>query len=325
LAELPRVAAAIDGSAVAIGSAEGSSIVWRKIGPGCEWAPVAELERAEAIVLAPQLGGDAITRSLAVAEERDPDRSRALIWALPDVVDAELGNGDRIESEILLEQVGRRFTALSFIDDRLLAGASERIPDPDNPDKETRIYVLDRTRPGVYLSVPVEFFAEGRTVLELITLAVPSEAAGPELLIAAVNRDGRAELIRLGIAADAWDSFVRAGPVEPGVAGQIISLTDEDLDAEILVEVDKLYGVSVAAGSLLYAAADGLHPSELVHMNLDTRERRRLTDNRVRDYMPRLGPDGRYATYVSLMQVNISITPFSVPRVLVVNAQKPTP
>jgi Tol biopolymer transport system component len=54
----------------------------------------------------------------------------------------------------------------------------------------------------------------------------------------------------------------------------------------------------------------------LVYVELETGEQRQLTDNQVRDYLPRFAADGSYLSFVSLLQVHISATPFSVPRLL---------
>ena len=138
---------------------------------------------------------------------------------------------------------------------------------------------------------------------------------------------------RSGVGVDVVDlTFVDSGvlqcpsdtlgdplPVFSGL-GDVVGIggraRPEQLDAEIWVEVDYLYGFDVAGGSLIYAYAERPNPAELVLMDLETRESRRLTDNDVRDYVPRFGPDARFATFVSLMSVKISTTPFSVPRVL---------
>ncbi len=343
LVELPGVAVAIDGSAIAIGSGDGDTIVWRKRGPGCDWAPVAELERRAGLMLAPRFEPG---RSVAARVEQGPDAGRVLIYALPEapatgeppaklepgaLVEVEpgaeqlgAGEGARIDGEILLAQAGRRLASLAFLDDRHLLAASERILDAQadaDADAEARVLVLDRDRPGLYLSVPVDFFAAKRRIRELLVLAGASADAGPELLIAAVNRHGRAELIRLRIAGEAWAEFVaQSSPAKPaqefGVEGRMVSLTPAQLDAEILVELDEIYGVGVSDRALIYAAGDRLRPSELALVPLDGGAPRSLTDNSVRDYLPRFGPDGEFATFVSLARVSISAKSFSVPRVL---------
>ena len=221
----------------------------------------------------------------------------------------EVGAGERLEPIVVVEQPGRRITALSFVDDRYLAAASERIAKDEDPG-QGRIDLFDRMRPGVYASVPVAAFARRHSLLELAVIAPAGEASGPELLVAARNRDGRVELLRLEIAFDEWSAFTRRS-----AAAEPVRLTSEQIEVETLAELDKLFGVDVGPGMVIYAAADG-PSSELVLLDLDTRETRRLTENRVRDYLPRFVGDGELATFVSLMRVNISTTPFSVPRVL---------
>src|SRR5690606_7915328 len=165
--ELRRLEVAVDGSTLAIGSAEGGAIVWRKApGPGCDWVPIAELDRVDAIVLAPG-SLDPPSRSVAARAELDEGGSRVLVWALADDLEPE---GELLEPQVLIEQSSRRFGAPTFLDDRHLAVPSTALAE----QPEHRVYLLDRTRPGVYLSLPVEFFAEGRSLREVFALAPAS-------------------------------------------------------------------------------------------------------------------------------------------------------
>ncbi|MFO7561169.1 MAG: hypothetical protein R6X02_00895 [Enhygromyxa sp.] len=337
MAERPRIEAAVDGSAVAIGSAEGA-VVWRKAeAPGCSWAPVAEIDRLEGIVLAPRSRTadpeiEIESRSVAARIELAEASSRVLVWAHADDDGDEEGEGEgegegaagegvALEPQVVIEQSGRRFASLVFVDDRHLALSSTKIA---SESPEDRVYLLDRTRPGVYLSLPVESFAAGRRLREVFTLASASETAGPELLVSAQNRRGRIELIRVRVSAEAWRRFVEEPPaeLEPGGRGTMIRLDREQLEAELLFDPASVLGLSVGAGAVLASLGEGPLPGELILLDLATGDRRALTDNRVRDYLPRVAADGSHATFVSLMRVNFSTTPFSVPRVLALTSNQ---
>src|SRR5690606_12200587 len=231
------------------------------------------------------------------------------VWALADDLEPE---GELLEPQVLIEQSSRRFGAPTFLDDRHLAVPSTALAE----QPEHRVYLLDRTRPGVYLSLPVEFFAEGRSLREVFALAPASEAAGPELLVNA-QQDGRVELIRVRVAVEAWRSFVaeQPGEHELGVEGRMVSLVPEQLEAELLFDAASVLGIGAGSGAVIVSSADGPMPAELTWIDLATGDRRRLTDTRVRDYLPRIGAEG-FATFVSLMRIDLSATPFSVPRVL---------
>ena len=323
MAEVPRIEAANDGGAIGLGPAEGTLTVWRKTAaPGCEWIAAAELEPEGALVLAPGQAGAGAGRSVAASAVATEDGARIEIWALPDA-------GTGVEPAVLaptrlLAHSHRRMAAPVFLDDRHLAVASERIVAERDDPREPRILVLDRERPGVYLSIPVDFFAPGRRVEELVAVreAEPAgEAGSPSLIVVARGRLGQVELIRLRVADAAWAAFEAtaaepAGAAEAGVEGRLVSLIPEQVEAERLLEADRLFGVAAGPDVLVYVTGSGPRPSELVRFDLATRERRTLTDDRVRDYLPRVAADGSYSTFVSLQRVNISTTPFSVPRIL---------
>ena len=313
MADNPRIETAADGSAVVIGLDDGDATLWRKTADlGCQWEPVAAIERAEleGIELAPRLtGGD---RTLAARIQRDEWGSQLMVWALP----GGEGGGEGGElAQLIVDQDDRRFTASTFIDDRHLAVASDELSYPMGT--QARVDVVDRLRPGVLLRIPEELFIEGQTVRELVALAPASEAAGPTLLLSAEDRAGQVQLIRVGIHAEAWGAFTN-------VDGPIVSLTAEQLDKAVLATVNNLTALSVGpdASLALYSFRVSGAPAELALLDLETGARRQLTHNAVRDYLPRVAADGSYLTFVSLMQVNLSSPPFSVPRAL---ALTPTP
>jgi hypothetical protein len=319
--ESPRVEAAADGSAVAIGSAEDGAVVWHKTeAPGCEWTSIAELDRIDAVVLSPRLrGADGPVRSLAARAEQSEDRSRVLIWTL--------SQDGLLDLQQLIQQSGRRFNAVAFVDDRHLAVTSTAIVAAGKPT-EDRVYLLDRTRPDVYLSIPVEFLGEPRSLRDIAAIAPASETTGPELLVTAQKTSSALlELLRVRISAEAWATFAnqQAEPlqeVEFGVEGTMVSLTPAQLEAQIVIQAPSLSGVVVTPTMVLYSATAGPRPGELWLHELESGETRRLTDNWIRDYLPRLSADGRHAIFVSLMRVNLSATPFSVPRVLALDSKK---
>jgi hypothetical protein len=315
MSEQPRIEAAADGSAVAIESPEGGAVVWRKReGQGCEWDSIAELDRVEGIVLAPRLpGADGPERSLAARVEQIGDASRVLVWTL--------GEGGLLDLHRVIQQTSHQFTAVAFVDDRHLAVTA--VVDAGQPP-EDRVYLLDRTRPDLYLSVPLEFFASGRRLRDVVALAPASDARGPDLLVTAQNVEGRLELIRVRVAADAWSELAATQP-EPlafGVEATMVSLTPTQLETELLTEAESLLGIDARPGALIVAAANGPRPAELTLFELETGDRRPLTDNWIRDYIPRLAGDGGYVTFVSLMRMSLAPEPFSVPRVLVLGAKK---
>jgi hypothetical protein len=179
----------------------------------------------------------------------------------------------------------------------------------------------------VYLSLPVEFFAEGRRVREVIALAPATEAAGPELIVTTQNLEGNFELIHVRVAAEAWAAFA-GEPVIPvmeaefGVEGSMVSLTPTQLEAEILAETQSVLGLAIGPGpSLIAAVESGPRPGELMLFDLVKGDRRLLTDNGIQDYLPRMSGDGSYVAFVSLMKVSLSPSPFSVPRVLALTNQ----
>ncbi|HVI01806.1 MAG TPA: hypothetical protein VM869_23990 [Enhygromyxa sp.] len=317
MAERPRIDTAADGSAIAIASPEGGATVWGKTeAPGCEWESVAEIDRMDGVVLAPRsAGSEAATRSLAARVEHSDDASRVLLWTV--------GEGGLLDLQRVIQQAQRRFSSIAFLDDRHLAVTSAAIDDGEQAP-EDRVYVLDRSRPDLYLSVPVEFFAEGRRLRDVIAVAPASERAGPELIVTARNPLGQLELIHLRVGLEAWEAFASAEVDEAqfGVEGTMVSLTPAQLSGTILAEADSLLGVDVRAGALIFASDEGPRSGELMWVDLASGERRQLTDNWIRDYLPRLSSDGSYATFVSLMQVNLAPTPFSVPRVLPLRAKK---
>jgi hypothetical protein len=319
--ELPHLEAATDGSAVVIGSAEAGAVIWHKTdAPGCEWTSVAEIDHVDAVVLAPRLAGaDGPTRSVAARAEQGEDRSRVLIWTLT--------RDGLLDVQQVIQQSGRRFDVVAFVDDRHLAVTSTAIAEP-GAAAEDRVYLLDRMRPDVYLSIPVEFFAEGRSLRGVAALAPATDAAGPALLVTAQHASGGLELIRLRIASEAWATFAsepaaeQLQAVEFGVEGTMVSLTPAQLETEILAEMKSLTGMSITPSAVLYSAGVELRPGELWLLELASGERRRLTDNWIHDYLPRLASDGSHATFASLMLVNLSANPFSVPRVLALEPQK---
>lgn len=302
MAERPRIEAALDGSAVAIGSPEGA-IVWRKTdAPGCVWAPIAELDHLDGIVLAPSLPGaelEAPSRSVAARIEHDEAGSRVLGWALVDDNEA----GDRLEPQIVIEQHARRLAGLAFLDDQHLATSSTSLDEA----AEQRVELLDRTQPGVSSTLPVELFAPGRRLRELFALAPASEVAGPELLVTVHDSGGRIELIRVRLVAEAW---------------RVPELTAEELEVAVVFDAASVLGIGVGSDAVVVSSADGPLPAELTWIDLSSGDRRALTENRVRDYLPRMADDGSHATFVSLVRVNLSATAFSVPRVVVLHSDQ---
>lgn len=313
MAETPRIEVAVDGSAIAIETGEGGATVWRKTdAPGCEWDAAAEIDRITGVVLAPRFapasepGSD---RSLAARAENVGDNARVLLWST-----REDQTGEQLDLQVLLWQSNHRFGALAFVDDRHLAVASLAFGEDEQADQE-HVYLLDRTRPDVYLSVPAELFAADRWLREVVALAPASEASGPELLITAeASPGGRVELIRLRVGADAWHAFTSTP--ELGVEGTKVSLTPEQIEAERMTEVDGVLGLDAKAGRLLVSLVDGARTGELALLSLADGTVRRLTDNETRDYQPRLSADGSHAVFVSLIQLDLARTPFSVPRVI---------
>jgi hypothetical protein len=325
MAEAPRIEAALDGSAVAIGSSEAGATLWRKREGGCAWEAVAELgslDSSDHVELAPRLaGGD---RILAGRVFEVKDRSWVSLSVLADEPDAAAAE---IEDVVVLAQTGRRFGALAFVDDQFFAVISDLQAEPGtNPDRESRVYLLDHKRPGVYLSVPAEFFAEGRELGNVVALAPADEHGGPTLLVSAYERDGSTDLIHLRLGGEVWAAYLGESDVPADEEARMVSLTPEDLETVRVGEIDQRgrLGVSPRGERAVYEAVGRAWAGDIGLIDLTTGARGRLTDNDYRDYLPRFAADENIVTFVSLMRVRVSPKPFSVPRILSLPANEKT-
>lgn len=348
MSDLPQIEAARDGSTLALTFGDTDTQIWRKqAGPGCEWRRVAEVPppssaRLGVGVLAPRLvggesmllarvegrGGEARLRLWLDAEDPDDDDEPAGGGAVLNEVEP---GGSRTVELLALEQVD--LGLVRFVDGhRLAVLSSAHLDEDEQPARlvdakrraEHALHLVDRRRPGAHLRIPTEFFAPDRRLREFEVLDAGGPDRGPAFLISALNPDDEVELIELRVAAEAFadlDARLAAAREEDEGEGaderELLTLTPEDLEVRVLLTRSSLFELVLSPDKsrLAFGFIDGPAPSELAVVELDGGEPRVLTDNEVRDYLPRFTADGRRLAFASLTRVWISQVPFSVPRI----------
>jgi hypothetical protein len=320
-----RIEAAVDGSTLAIATHEQLRI-WRKLPqPGCTWAELAQIADSSIIgVLAPRVavGPEGVARSIMAESSLDDTHATVRLWLAalasaatdgrdrPGQIDAEL-----IEVVELLRVPDAQLTGLAFIDDVHLVALARVLLPPDEQTTTRRVehalHLLDRRRPGAHLRIPAEFFADQRIVRELAVVEPAVEREhGPRLALTLVDNGVDTELVVLTIGADAWQRFV-----DGDASDVLFTLTPEELELRSLGRAPAIAALSVGAGAIVYALAQGGVPAEITVRSLEGGSEQRLTHNELVDTLPRLTADGRAVVFVTGVRSSLSNAPFSVPRI----------
>jgi hypothetical protein len=342
----PRIEASIDGSAIAIHTRAGDARIWWKLDrAGCEWREQAGVPSTPGAVIAPQLGLEHGSQRVLMAEASadEVETSTLRVWLQPASADGRAdpgepgGRGGRIEAREpeygedgedmaeavqLLRMRDHLFTGLGFVDARYLALVSRT-----SARDEHALHVVDTERPGAHLRIPSLFFAEDHEDAALHELAVLSPAQlaadptasgsrfelGPRFVVT-MRVDAVTQLVELEVGAQAWQSFVD-GDLVPGGA-TLFTLTPDDLRAQTH-PVGDVWGFSLSAQTraLAYDVSEWPLESEIALRTIGGPEQR-VTDNDLRDLLPRFTADGRHLVYVSMLKTALSKDAFSVPRIV---------
>ncbi|MCA9681262.1 MAG: PD40 domain-containing protein, partial [Myxococcales bacterium] len=147
-------------------------------------------------------------------------------------------------------------------------------------------------------------------------------------LLTAQAPDGQIELIELSLRSEAVRDHLEllATPRAPAkdrspVETELLTVSPDEIEARVLLRRDSLYGIVLGPPMgeeqlLAFSSNRGPEPAELVLYALVQGKERAITDNRVRDALPRFTADGRALAFVSMTRMWISQVPYSVPRLV---------
>ncbi|MFV8748942.1 hypothetical protein ACNOYE_00165 [Nannocystaceae bacterium ST9] len=317
-----------DGRVLAITTEREGSRAWRKLDePGCRFVALGELPEREAGE--PHFGELApdSDSALALGEARSVlarigqvgEDTRLRLWTTS-------GETWAPREQVLLELGEAELRMPTFLDDRRIALLSRTLAaSTDTPAVPAdALHVVDRRRPGAHLRIPAEFIGEGVQLRELAWLPRPSASAwNLGVLVTAIEGAGEVRVLELALTDEAAArldlalAVVEPEAVEPGpdaLPGPALeTIAPEELLVRSLVERDDLLGVAVDPRGRWLALVVG---SELALYDRELETTRMLTDNGLRDYLPRFTDDGRALVFSSLMRVWISGRTFTVPRAI---------
>ncbi len=334
LAEEPSFESASDGSTIAISTARDGVRLWRSrsepgSAAGCRWTELSELPSLEPSEfgfgeLAPRLvSGD----DLLLARVGESGSEATLrVWTD--------GDGGTVEELLSLPDV--QFGDLAFLDGQRVALLSRTML-PDDADELARahvqhaLHVVDRRRPGAHLRIPADFIAPGRSLREVLAMPTKPSSWQLHVLLTAPDRTGSVAVIELRLTAEAaaeLDEQLASAGLEVGEADEgpiLLTLTPEQVVVREVFEHDDLRGWALAPRGDALALVVGDPQSidtEVARLDLASARLDLLTDNPVRDYLPRFTADGQGIVFASVMRLPISELGFSVPRLARVDAPR---
>lgn len=228
----------------------------------------------------------------------------------------------------LLELDGIALHHPIFLDARRLALlGSPAAPDDDALDDY--LYVVDTRTPGTFLRIPADFLHEGWQLRDLAWLPSASGPWNLALVVHARDPLGRSHLVELSLVPDV------AAELDLALAGQpptssppasepttsapgLLTISPEQLVVrELLAEPTTMLDFAVAPdGHELALVLVNGKDSELALLDRASGGLRWVTDNQVKDYLPRYTSAGQLL-FSSLVQVTISRHAFTVPRLIV--------
>lgn len=335
----PSFEIAADARALAITAEREGSRLWkytpsRGSEPGCSFTELGELP--------PLAPGESHFGKLAPTPPPGPDPladlgvERPILARVQHFLD---GEGSRLRvftsneqvfaplPHTLLELDGIALHHPIFLDaQRLALLGSPAAPDDDELDDY--LYVVDTRTPGTFLRIPADFLSEGWQLRDLAWLPSASTAWNLALVVHAQDPLGRSHLAELALVPDAAAALDLAlagqppasAPSSEPTSGEpgLLTISPEQLVVrELLAEPTNVQDFAVAPDghelALVLVSGKG---SELALLDRASGGLRWVTDNRVKDYLPRYTSEGQLV-FSSLVQVTISRHAFTVPRMIV--------
>lgn len=340
----PSFEVARDGHYLAITAEREGSRLWKRSEsePGCSFVELGELPPLEL--------GESHFGKLAPARPRsgnvanDPaalELERAILARVQRFAD---GEGSRLRAftsnehvfaplpRTLLELEGIDLHHPIFLDGQRIACLGSPSPTLDDErERDEFLYVVDVRTPGTWLRIPADFLGDAWVPRDLAWL--PSEHANwnLDLVVHAHDARGRTHLVEVALVPERaleLDLALAGQPTPlllpdaalPEASGLLTVAPDQLVVRELLAQPDTFvhdFAVAASGRELALVLSDPRDKDdELALLDRASGSLRMLTDNDIRDYLPRFTSEGQLL-FSSLVQVSISRRTFTVPRVIV--------